>query len=102
MMAGFFHRIDDPIPMAGSLQSYLASRRQRSQILAVKITIMIDAYRPGSISVLINRNENGELLVCVAPDVRPRPAWFGVGKEMEGRETSDSGAWEARSAGSVA
>ena len=30
--------------------------------------IMIDTYRPGSFSVLIDRDKDRELIVCIAPD----------------------------------
>ena len=68
MMTGLLHGIDNPVPVPGCLQGNFAAGRQAAQIAAIEFAIMIDANRSGSLSVPIDGNEDGEVLVSVAPD----------------------------------
>ena len=38
------------------------------QVSAIEVAVVIDAYGPGRLPVLIDRNKDGEFLVSIAPD----------------------------------
>jgi hypothetical protein len=68
MMAGLFHGIDNPVPVAGCLQSNFAASWQGSKVFAIEVVVVIDSHGPGSIAVLIDRDEDGEVFVSVTPN----------------------------------
>lgn len=72
VMTRRFHLVYEPVPMARRLNRYIRTGRERVEVLAELVAIMLDTDRRRCLSLFIDLNKNGVVFMYVTSDNRLR------------------------------
>src|ERR1700751_1769243 len=69
-MPGVLPLVDEPVPVSGRLDSHIGSNRERVQVFTNAFAVVFYAKWCRALSLFVDLNEDGVVLVCVTSDNR--------------------------------